>query len=216
MPFSTASMTPGISVKFNRLSRNACTATSLAALRMAGSSPPLRATACASARHRNLWLSGAQKSSRAVRIRSRKSTPDDEAFRPGKCVGDGRAHVRRTELGEHGAVHVFDQRVHDALSVDDDLDLLGGEAEEQTGFDQLEPLVHESGRIHRDLAAHHPVRMRTGLLRALPARAPAATNRETAPPRPSASHGARLRVPHQRDCRAAGTGRSHCARCPPG
>ena len=74
-------MTRGMSRKFNSRSRNACTATSLAALRMAGISPPARAAACASTRLGKRPKSGAQKSKRAVRIRSRKLTP--QAIRPG-------------------------------------------------------------------------------------------------------------------------------------
>ena len=37
--------------------------------------------------------------------------------------------------------------------------------EQQRGLDDLQPLVHERRRIHRDLAAHFPFRVRAGLLR---------------------------------------------------
>ena len=53
----------------------------------------------------------------------------------------------------------------DALAVDHHLDAIRRQAEQQAGLDQLQPLVHQRGGIHGDLAAHAPVRMRAGLLR---------------------------------------------------
>src|SRR6185312_8541510 len=73
---TTSSMTAAMPGKFNLRSRNACTATSLAAFRATGVSPPARAADCASARQRNFCGSGARKSSREVLTRSRNSTPE--------------------------------------------------------------------------------------------------------------------------------------------
>src|SRR5579871_4372799 len=73
---STRSMTAAIDVKFNRPPRNAATAASFAAFRIAGAVPPLRAACSASAKHRNLTRSGASKRSAPWRTRSKDSTPD--------------------------------------------------------------------------------------------------------------------------------------------
>jgi hypothetical protein len=73
---TTSSMTAAIPGKFNRRSRKAFTATSLAAFRATGVSPPARAADCARARQRNFCGSGARKSSREVFTRSRNSTPE--------------------------------------------------------------------------------------------------------------------------------------------
>jgi len=52
--------------------------------------------------------------------------------------------------------------VHDALRVHEDLHLCGRQSEQQARLDQLQPLVHERGAVHGDLAAHDPVGMREG------------------------------------------------------
>ena len=50
-----------------------------------------------------------------------------------------------------------------ALRVDDHLDLLHGDSEEVTAFDDLKALVHHRGGIHRDLGSHRPRRMAQSL-----------------------------------------------------
>ena len=52
----------------------------------------------------------------------------------------------------------------DTLRMDHDFDLVGPHAEQITGLDHFERLVHHGGGIDRDLAAHHPVRMRASLV----------------------------------------------------
>src|SRR6266403_1818652 len=74
-------------------------------------------------------------------------------------IEDGHAHVGDTELGDDGAVDVLDHRVHDRLRVHDDLDLFGRDVEEPARLDDLEALVHQRGRVDRDLGAHLPRRM---------------------------------------------------------
>src|SRR5580658_6371242 len=73
---STLSMTAAIAVKFKRRSRNAFTATSLAAFSTAGAVPPARAAALASPRLGNRSWSGGSKSSRAIWARFSDCTPD--------------------------------------------------------------------------------------------------------------------------------------------
>src|SRR5262249_7595646 len=75
-----------------------------------------------------------------------------DALWPRERVRDRGAHVRSAELCEYRAVDVFDQRMHDALRVHDDLDLRRGRPEQQTGLDELQPLVHERRGVDRDLA----------------------------------------------------------------
>ena len=70
-----------------------------------------------------------------------------------------------TSCAMHRAVDVLDQRMDDALRVDQHLDALGRHVEQPVRLDHLEALVHHGRRVDRDLAAHHPVGMRAGLLR---------------------------------------------------
>ena len=77
----TDSMTAGIRAKFNPPSRNADTATSLAALSDAGRKPPARAASCASASAGNRCRSGASNRRVPTLTRSRDCTP--EATRSG-------------------------------------------------------------------------------------------------------------------------------------
>lgn len=55
--------------------------------------------------------------------------------------------------------------VDDALTLDDDLNLILGQTEQPRGLDQLQTLVHQGRRINRDFGAHIPVRVleRVGL-----------------------------------------------------
>ena len=50
-----------------------------------------------------------------------------DPLRPRQRMRDGRAHVGRAELGEERAVRVFDQRMHQALRMDHDVDLRLGQ-----------------------------------------------------------------------------------------
>ena len=51
----------------------------------------------------------------------------------------------------------------DALGVNHDFDVVVIQPEEVVGFDHLQPLVHQGGGIHGDLAAHAPVGMGGGI-----------------------------------------------------
>jgi len=53
----------------------------------------------------------------------------------------------------------------DRLGVDDDIDLLRGNVEKPTRFDNFEALVHQSGRIHSNALSHLPCRMLQRLFR---------------------------------------------------
>jgi hypothetical protein len=67
-------------------------------------------------------------------------------------------------LGQHRAVDELDHRVDDRLGVHDDVDPLEGDAEQPVGLQDLEPLVHEGGRVDRDLRPHPPRRVAERLL----------------------------------------------------
>ena len=77
---------------------------------------------------------------------------------PGMVEGvlDGDAHVGEPELGLLRAVHELDERVDEALGVDDDVDVLVGDIVEPVRLDDLQALVHERGRVDGDLGAHRP------------------------------------------------------------
>ena len=79
-------------------------------------------------------------------------------------MGNGNPHVGITQLRQYRAVDIFHHGMDDALRMDDHIQLLGRHVEEELGLDQLQPLVHERGRVDRDLAAHRPLGMLAGLL----------------------------------------------------
>ena len=84
---------------------------------------------------------------------------------PRQRVRQRSAHIGIAELREHRAVVIFDQRMNDALRMHDDVDLRRTRAEQPVRLDHFEALVHERGRIYRNLAAHAPVWMCTRLVR---------------------------------------------------
>ena len=48
--------------------------------------------------------------------------------------------------------------------MDDDVDLVGSDAEEPAGFDDFETLIHHGGGIDGDAVAHFPVGVGEGLI----------------------------------------------------
>ena len=79
-------------------------------------------------------------------------------------MGNGGAHIWRTQLRQHRAVEIFDHGVDDALRMYHHLHLGGRQAKQQAGLCQLQTLVHQGGRIDGNFAAHHPIGMGAGLL----------------------------------------------------
>ena len=67
-------------------------------------------------------------------------------------------------MDEDGAVDGLHQGMNRPLGMDDDIDLVVGEAEQKVRFDDLEPLVHQCRRVHGDLRPHGPHRMGQRLL----------------------------------------------------
>ena len=67
-------------------------------------------------------------------------------------------------MRERGAVAEADERMHDRRRLDRHLDAVVRDAEQVVRLDHLEPLVRERRRVHRDLRAHAPRRMRERLL----------------------------------------------------
>ena len=91
------------------------------------------------------------------------------AVRVGQRQPDGHAHIRHAELGQHGPVAELHKRMHDALPVDDDVDLRKRQAVQPHGLDDLKALVHKRRAVNGDLLAHFPVRVAQGVgLRHLP------------------------------------------------
>jgi hypothetical protein len=93
---------------------------------------------------------------RQVDARHRQVAP----FGPVQRIADGVAHVGRAQMRHQRPVAETDQRVHDGLGMDHGLDLLGWDAEELLGFNQLHGLVEHRRAVDRDALAHVPVRMR--------------------------------------------------------
>ena len=79
-------------------------------------------------------------------------------------VRDGNRHVSDPHLRDYRTVDVLDHRMDDALRVDHHINLCSRKPEEPARLDDFEPLVHERGRVDRDLAAHLPSRMPERLL----------------------------------------------------
>ena len=90
---------------------------------------------------------------------------DRYAARPEQAGRNGHAHVRRAELGKLAAIVKFHKRMHHGLRMHQHLDAFGRHAVEVKSLNDLQPLVHERGRINGDLGPHAPVGMLEGLLR---------------------------------------------------
>src|ERR1700755_2632787 len=90
----TQSMTAGMSGKFNRRSRNAVTATSFAALRMAGASPPVSATRPAQSKTGEAARVGREEVQLPGLEQIQEVGAGLDAFRPGHAVRNRRTHVR--------------------------------------------------------------------------------------------------------------------------
>ena len=103
--------------------------------------------------------------------RSIRGAPAGRAAAPGPAmrrgprqgVLDGDAHVRESELSLEGAVDELDERVDEALGVDEDVDPLVGDIVQPARLDDLQALVHERRGIDGDLGAHRPGRVRQGV-----------------------------------------------------
>ena len=74
-----------------------------------------------------------------------------QALGPGQRILDGNAHVGHTELRNDRMIRKLHGGVDDALTLDDDLNLILGQTEQPRGLDQLQTLVHQGRRINRDL-----------------------------------------------------------------
>src|SRR3989337_4045035 len=87
-----------------------------------------------------------------------------EPLRIRERVEDGQSHVGHSHLRQDRPVYELHHRMHDALWMDDPIDLSGLQVEEPTGLDDLQSLVHQCGRIDGDLFPHDPRRVPKGLL----------------------------------------------------
>ena len=124
-------------------SRNAATATSLAAFSTAGAVPPASPAARARRRHGKRLVVGLRELEDQAGGEVERRDRRRRAVRIGERVGDRDAHVRITEVRERGAVAEANQRVDDRGRVHDDLDPVVREVEQEMRLDQLEALVHQ-------------------------------------------------------------------------
>ena len=86
------------------------------------------------------------------------------ALRIRERVLDGQPHVRHAELGDDRAVEQLDHRVHDALRMDEHLNIVRRDAEQVHGLNEFQALIHHGRGVHADLRAHAPVRVADGHL----------------------------------------------------
>ena len=138
-------------------------------LRWRHSTPPARCrrprSACqASRRQGKASRSGASKSSRPWASRSSPATPDSiRCGQPRPTASEvrmsGRPSWARVEPSTNSTSECT--RLCGCTST---RKLVAGHAEQMVGFDQLQALVHQRGRIHRDLRPHRPFRVGDRLL----------------------------------------------------
>ena len=110
------------------------------------------------------------------------------AFGIAQRVLDGYAHVGRAEVRFDRAVGELHHGMDGALRLHDDADAVVGHVEQVVRLDDLEALVHERGRIDRDLRPHVPrgmgERLRGRDFAQLVARAPAERPARSRHPQP--------------------------------
>ncbi len=143
--------------KLSDPARKRLTATSSAAMRAAVARGPARPASRAMARagKRRLVdrLEGqARRPSSRLDRRGRRR----HAARVGQGVLDRETHVGQSELCLERAVHELDGGVDDALRVDDHGDAIVRDIVQPVRLDDLQALVHEGGRVDRDLGSHVP------------------------------------------------------------
>ena len=88
-----------------------------------------------------------------------------DALRIRQCMRNRRAHVRIAKLRQNRPVHVFHERMHDALRMYDHSDLRGSGIEQVARLNNFQAFIHQGRGIDRNLMPHDPFRMSAGLLR---------------------------------------------------
>ena len=149
----------------SRPATKAATASSLAALNSAGTTPP--ASPASRARRtagKATSSSGANSQVLAVDQSSAGCTTG-QPVGPGQRQRDRQPHVRRAGLGDGRAVGEGDHRVHDRLRVHHDVDVGVGDVEEQVRLDQLQALVDQGRGVDGDDRPHVPGGVGQGLAR---------------------------------------------------
>ena len=162
---SVASTRAEIPAKPRFWARNFSTATSFAAFSTVGAPPPASSARRASASAGNRAKSG--RSNVRLATCARSSRGAGPSIRPGQArqwaIG-----IRMSGLPSWAmkrAVAKLDQPVDHRLGVNDNVDLVELELEQVVGLDHLQALVHQRGRIDRDLWTHRPIWMLERLLR---------------------------------------------------
>ena len=205
-----ASMTSAMAVNPSRPSRNASTATSLAAFSTTGRLPPASSAAIRQAQARETFEVRLVKLERPAARRDRATAAARPPVGIRERVLDRQPHVGDAELRDDRAVAQLDHRVHDRLRVHHHVDLIGRHAEQPVRLDDLEALVHQRRRVDRDLPPHLPRRM----LQRVGGRTPCERRADWPRKRPARRGQDRAAAPRPASGRA-GTGGSRCARCRP-
>src|SRR4051812_34012179 len=74
-------------------------------------------------------------------------------------IQNRKLHARNPDLRENAPIHELDERVNDALRVNDHLDAIVRNSKEKVSLDHLERLVRQCRAVDRDLSSHAPGRM---------------------------------------------------------
>ena len=93
-------------------------------------------------------------------IRQRKRLhPAGHPVRIGHRILNGNLHIWHSQLGNAGAIRIFNHRMNHAFPVDYHLNGIYRFLEQPAGLNNLQTLVHQCGRINGQLGAHHPIGM---------------------------------------------------------
>ena len=139
--------------------KNRATAASLAALSAAPEVPPRRITSKSKFQTGKSLAVGRLEVKAKGLFQIEPGAGGGTSLRVGQGILDGQSHVRRRELRNDTSVNKLDHRMYHALGMNHNLDLIGLEIEQPARFDHLERLVHERGRVDRDLWPHLPGRV---------------------------------------------------------
>ena len=199
----------------SRPATNAATASSLAALNIAGTTPPA-SPACRASRTAGKATSSSGANSQVLAV-----DQSSAGCTPGSRSGQARASAIGSRMSGGLACAIVapsakvDHRVDDRLRVHHDVDVGVGDVEEQVRLDQLEALVDQRRGVDRDHRAHVPGRVGERLLGAVTSASSSAARPRNGPPLAvSTSRATSPRAPPRRHWASAECSESTGTSCP--
>ncbi len=154
-----APTTVAMSPKRMAPSRNAATATSLAALRTALGAPAGLQRLARQPKARETRLIGGLEGHAAERDEVRQGNAGRQPLAQAQAVGDGHAHVGPRHASDQASVPEADHAVDELFGMDDGREPARLDAEYMMRLNEFQPLVHEARGIDRDLGPHAVVRV---------------------------------------------------------